>query len=83
MGETMGDRIRMHRARLRLSQRALGERVGVSQNGISLIETGEVDPRASLIQKIAKVLGVTTDYLFGESSTDEEPAALAMAGELR
>jgi len=59
----------MHRARLRLSQSALGEKVGLSTNGISLIEKGKVDPRASIILAIADVLGVSTDYLLGRKDT--------------
>jgi transcriptional regulator with XRE-family HTH domain len=88
MAETLGDRIRMHRARLRLSQSALGSKVGLSTNGVSLIERGEVDPRASVIRAIADVLGVSTDYLLkGKRTTrrltdDGEllPAAVAEGG---
>ena len=75
MSETVGDRIRMHRARLRLSQTELGKRVGLSTNAISLIEAGEVDPRASRIKKIAEVLGVSTDYLLGVKKESERMAA--------
>ena len=35
MAETLGDRMRMHRARLRLSQGALGKLVGLGANSIS------------------------------------------------
>jgi transcriptional regulator with XRE-family HTH domain len=63
MAETLGDRIRMQRARLRLSQGALAKQIGVSVMAISAIENGNVDPRASRIKKLAEVLGVTTDYL--------------------
>ena len=58
MAETLGDRIRMHRARLRLSQSELGDKIGLSTNGVSLIERDEVDPRASVIRAIADALGV-------------------------
>jgi|RhiMetdeSRZDD1v2_1073273.scaffolds.fasta_scaffold19106_17 transcriptional regulator with XRE-family HTH domain len=65
MEETLGDRIRMHRARLHLSQGALGKKIGLSTNGVSLIENGEVDPRVSIVAAIADVLGVSMDYLLG------------------
>jgi XRE family transcriptional regulator, fatty acid utilization regulator len=65
MPETMGDRIRMHRARLRLSQTALGERVGLSANAVSQLEKGEVEPRAVHLKALAKALGVSSDYLLG------------------
>jgi transcriptional regulator with XRE-family HTH domain len=65
MADTLGDRIRMHRARLRLSQHELGKKVGLSTNSISAVETGEVDPKASKLKAIAQVLGVSVDYLLG------------------
>jgi len=78
MAETLGDRIRMHRARLKLSQTELGKRVGLSTNSVSAIEAGQ-DPKASRLKKIAKVLGVSTDYLLGMDESDSEflPAAVA------
>ena len=69
MAETLGDRMRMHRARLRLSQGALGKLVGLGANSISALETGEVDPRLDVMRRIAKALGVPFMYLVGE---DEE-----------
>jgi transcriptional regulator with XRE-family HTH domain len=69
MAETLGDRIRMHRARLRLSQTELGDRVGLSTNSISLIEADRTDPRVSVVRRIAQVLGVSVDYLLGETDT--------------
>jgi transcriptional regulator with XRE-family HTH domain len=82
MAEALGYRIRMHRARLRLSQSDLGDRIGLSTNGISLIERGEVDPRASVIRAIADALGVSTDYLLGRKDTWGEllPTEAAMVG---
>jgi transcriptional regulator with XRE-family HTH domain len=79
MAETLGDRIRMHRARLRLSQTALGKQTGLSLTSISAIEAGKTDPRASHLKKLAKVLGVSVDYLLGmdEQDSEFEPAAVA------
>jgi transcriptional regulator with XRE-family HTH domain len=81
MAETLGDRIRMHRARLHMSQSELGNRIHLSTNGISLIEKGKVDPRASIIRAIADVLGVSTDYLLGRKDTwsDRLPTTPAFA----
>lgn len=70
MSETLGDRVRMHRAKLNLSQTALGEQVGLSKMAISNIETGNVDPRGSRIKALAKVLGVSADYLLGPSEKE-------------
>ena len=78
MAETVGDRMRMHRARLRLSQGALGKRVGLSANSISALETGAVDPRVDVMRRIAKALGVSFMYLVGEDEDSERtPAAVA------
>jgi transcriptional regulator with XRE-family HTH domain len=73
MEETLGDRIRMHRARLHLSQGALGKKIGLSTNGVSLIENGEVDPRVSIVAAIADVLGVSMDYLLGRGEMAPTP----------
>ena len=79
MAETLGDRIRIERARLRLSQTELGKLVGLSTNAISLIEAGQVDPRASRIVAIAYALGVSADYLLGlkDERPIRKPAAVA------
>jgi transcriptional regulator with XRE-family HTH domain len=71
MDATLGERIRMHRARRKLSQYELGRLVHLSTNSISAMETGAVDPKASKLKAIAQVLGVSVDYLMGltEKST--------------
>ena len=82
MAETLGDRIRMHRARLRLSQTDLGKLVGLSANSISALESGQVDPRVEVIRRVAKALGVKFVYLVGEDEQDSEllPAASDLVG---
>jgi transcriptional regulator with XRE-family HTH domain len=73
MAQSLGDRVHWHRARLRLSQRALGKAVGLSTNAISLIETGHVEPRARHLKALADVLGVSADYLLGRKDTWSDP----------
>ena len=77
MSETLGDRMRMHRARLRMSQSDLGEKVDLSTNSISAIEKGHTDPKVSMVKKIAKALGVRVAYLIGEDNDIERKPALA------
>jgi transcriptional regulator with XRE-family HTH domain len=67
MSETMGDRIRGARARKRLNQAELARMIGISPNAMNAIEADDVDPRASRIVRIAQILGVSTDYLFGHT----------------
>ena len=65
MSETMGDRIRGARARKRLTQVELARMVGISANAMNAIEADTADPKASRVLRIAQVLEVSTDYLFG------------------
>lgn len=85
MVETLGDRMRMHRARLRLSQTGLGKLVGLSANSISALESGDVDPRVDVIKRVAKALGVKFTYLIGEdessnAESEKKPTAAALIG---
>jgi transcriptional regulator with XRE-family HTH domain len=84
MEYTLGDRIRLARTRLRMSQAELARRIGISTTAMNQIEMGNTDPRASRIPAIARALHTTTDYLLGmrqEEKEDEcEPAAVALVG---
>jgi transcriptional regulator with XRE-family HTH domain len=72
----------MHRARLRLSQTALGRLIGVSANAISQIERGDMAPRADHLKALALALGVSADYLLGltrhAEPREEEPATAVL-----
>src|ERR1700729_3128533 len=46
------------RHRAGLSQRALGDKVGLAQSHISKIERGAVDPQTTSLLEIARVLGL-------------------------
>ena len=81
MAETLGERMRMHRARLQWSQKELGKLVGLSANSISALESGQVDPRVAVIRRVAKALGVSFLYLVGEDEDSEEsPTAATLIG---
>lgn len=51
--------LRAHRARLGLSQEALGERCDLHRTEISLLERAARDPRLSTIDRVSRALGVT------------------------
>ena len=51
-----------------LSQEQLGERVGVTRQTISMIESGNYNPTLNLCIAICKELGKTLDELFWEVS---------------
>ena len=64
----MYTRVRELREQKGISQLSLGLRVGCSQNTISKIEKGEVDPRAGILLEMARYFGVSVDYLLGVSN---------------
>lgn len=64
----MYTRVKELREQRGLSQLSLGLRVGCSQNTISKIEKGEIDPRAGVLLEMAKYFGVSVDYILGVSN---------------
>ena len=61
------DRLRAARLAADLSQRELAEGIGVAQSHVSRYETGVMRPDLDVLPKLARALGVTTDYLLGVS----------------
>ena len=77
-----GDRLRDARKRLRLSQRELAKKLGLTATDIYRIERGIVkDPHSSRVVEFAKALGVSTDYLLGMTPDDDAHPARAGGGE--
>lgn len=50
-----------------INQKELAKKVGVTEVTISRYMTGERKPRIDIANKMAEVLGATTDYLMGTS----------------
>lgn len=59
----MGKRIAHRRKQFGLKQNALAERLEISNNHMSCIETGRTQPSVTLLYKICNELKVTPDYL--------------------
>lgn len=59
----LGRQIAAARNLVQMSQRELARRIGTSQNGISNIETGNVDQTYTTLLKIAEVLDTTVEHL--------------------
>jgi transcriptional regulator with XRE-family HTH domain len=76
---TIGDRIRIRRNELKLSQRELCQKMGYSNHStIGKIETGKVDIPQSRIVQFAEVLGVSVAYLMGwDEEIKKDPKATA------
>ena len=47
-----------------LTQKELGEKVGVSRQAINAIETGKFDPSIWLAYDLAKLFGLTIEEIF-------------------
>lgn len=59
----IGDRIKLKRKELGLTQAELGEKLGVSDRAVSKWEQGDGDPNLSIIPDIARILGVDLNFL--------------------
>lgn len=68
LGQTGPTRAAFARARAGLTQAQVAEAVGVNRKTISRIERGETRPRLGLALRLADVLGVSFEELFGEAA---------------
>lgn len=59
-------KIKVARAELDMTQKALAEAVGISRQTMNAIEQGDYNPTIRLCRAICKVLGKSLDELFGE-----------------
>ncbi len=65
-----------------LDQATLATKVGLSKSSISRIISGVQEPKLQLAHKLAKVLGVTLDYLVEESpELESSPHLVAVTEE--
>ena len=81
MKETIGKRISSARRELSMTQEGLAEAMGVSAQAVSKWENDISYPDISLISKLAKTLGMTTDELL--SGKEEMPDATVVPEEKR
>ena len=67
---TFGERVHLMRRRRKMTQRELGEAVGVSKTTIFRIEKGDfADAMGQTIARMARVLNVSGNYLLGLEQT--------------
>lgn len=57
--------VRRLRAKKKLSQKALADKVGISVSYVSMLERGQRSPPLDMLEKVAKALGVTPVSLLG------------------
>jgi len=68
--EDIGPRLREERERVRISQRELARRLGVSASLISQIESGQSKPSVSTLYAIVSELDVSLDHVFRGHADD-------------
>jgi len=68
----MQNRVREQRDVRGLTQKELGEQVGVSRQAINAIETGKFDPSIWLAYDLAKFFGISIETLFIFSKEDRK-----------
>lgn len=50
-----------------MTQKEVAQKVGIARSTYALYETGERSPDVEVVKKLAKVLGVSGDYLIGNA----------------
>lgn len=62
--ERLTTTMRVHRARMDLTQAELAERAGITRKSINAIESGQMVPSTILALKLARTLGLPVEELF-------------------
>lgn len=84
MASPVGARLKSLRERRGWSQEQLALRAQVKRAWIAQVEAGHVDnPRANNLDRVARVLGVTSTYLLTGVAHPEDPEKEAVLGRFR
>lgn len=75
----VGSRIREERKKKNMSQKVLGEKIGVKHNTISSYEKGTNAPEQDALFGIARALDIKVDDLFPSTTEDESTNDLERA----
>ena len=70
------ERLKLLRTDLGLTQKDLGERIGVGRTTISEYESGKIVPKQDGLIELAKVFNVSVDYLTGITDVSREQCKL-------
>jgi putative transcriptional regulator len=62
--QKLANRVKMHRARLDLTQEQLAVLAGVSRQAIHAIERGKAEPSVTLALRLARIFELRVDELF-------------------
>lgn len=72
----IGDKIRIRREEINISQVELARRIGVTQSAVANYESGLSNPKIELLPKIFEALDVDANYLFGLIKDENEKSTL-------
>lgn len=61
-----------------ITQKKLGEYLGVSRSTVAMWESGKNEPDGEMLVKIAEYFDVSTDYLLGRSEDVTLPVAISV-----
>ncbi len=68
----MKNKVKEYRKKLNLSQKELGEKVGVSRQAINAIENEKYDPSIWLAYDLSKVFHISIEELFDFKGSDRK-----------
>ncbi len=71
----LGRKISLHRKRMNLTQDALAQKLGVTNQAVSKWEADQCCPDIQLLPQLADILGITIDALFGRESVQKKTVA--------
>lgn len=85
VGDSLGERLKLLREARGWTQGQLAEYAGVTRSWLSNVESGEIDnPRADLLLRVARRLGVTIEFLItGDPPGGEDSRLHVQIGEFR
>ena len=72
---TLREKLIVLRDRAGLSQMELADRLGVSRQAVSRWESGDTTPSVDKLKSLAKIYGVSLDWLLGDTADGEPPEA--------
>lgn len=72
---TLREKLIVSRNKAGLSQMELAERLGVSRQAVSRWESGDTTPSVDKLKTLARIYGVSLDWLLGDTADGEPPEA--------
>ncbi|WP_165571654.1 helix-turn-helix domain-containing protein, partial [Cytobacillus praedii] len=70
--EILAKRLKWLREENRFGQKEVASNIGMTMSGYQKIEYGEREPKLEKLVKLADLFGVTTDFLLGRNSNNED-----------